>query len=72
VQGMDQTAVNGAQIFYFEEFNIGEDQVWLRGLLNGAPYLCYFGRRGCIWISCVISFATVSGDIFRRNKVFRG
>lgn len=72
VQGMDQTAVNGAQIFYFEEFGIEEDQVWLRGLLNGAPYLCsaligcwttkplnyYFGRRGCIWISCVISFAT--------------
>ncbi|KAH6665393.1 sugar transporter family protein [Halenospora varia] len=72
VQGMDQTAVNGAQIYYFEEFGIGEDQVWLRGLLNGAPYLCsaligcwttrplnyYFGRRGCIWISCVVSFAT--------------
>jgi hypothetical protein len=72
VQGMDQTAVNGAQIYYFEEFNIGEDQVWLRGLLNGAPYLCsaligcwttkplnyYFGRRGCIFISCVISFVT--------------
>lgn len=90
VQGMDQTAVNGAQVspsffysrsfgadgflqeFYFEEFNIGEDQVWLRGLLNGAPYLCsaligcwsnaplnkYFGRRGTIFISCIISFIT--------------
>ncbi|CAN9151450.1 unnamed protein product [Alternaria alternata] len=72
VQGMDQTAVNGAQEFYFEEFNIGEDQVWLRGLLNGAPYLCscligcwsnaplnkYFGRRGTIFISCIISFIT--------------
>lgn len=72
VQGMDQTAVNGAQGFYFEEFNIGEDQVWLRGLLNGAPYLCsaligcwsnaplnkYFGRRGTIFISCIISFIT--------------
>lgn len=72
VQGMDQTAVNGAQLFYFEEFNIGEDQVWLRGLLNGAPYLCscligcwsnaplnkYFGRRGTIFISCIISFIT--------------
>lgn len=72
VQGMDQTAVNGAQEFYFEEFNIGQDQVWLRGLLNGAPYLCsaligcwsnaplnrYFGRRGTIFISCIISFIT--------------
>lgn len=39
VQGMDQTAVNGAQLFYFEEFGITKDQVWLRGLLNGAPYV---------------------------------
>ncbi|KAG4429914.1 hypothetical protein IFR05_014603 [Cadophora sp. M221] len=72
VQGMDQTAVNGAQIFYFEEFGIGPERVWLRGLLNGAPYLCsaligcwttkplnyYFGRRGCIFISCIVSFIT--------------
>ena len=72
VQGMDQTAVNGAQEFYFDEFGIGEDQVWMRGLLNGAPYLCsaligcwttkplnnWFGRRGCIFISCFISFAS--------------
>ncbi|GME61081.1 Sugar/inositol transporter [Neofusicoccum parvum] len=70
VQGMDQTAVNGAQIFYFEEFGITD--VWQRGLLNGAPYLCSaaigcwtnaplnkaFGRRGTIFISCFISFAT--------------
>ncbi|KAF1834829.1 plastidic glucose transporter 4 [Decorospora gaudefroyi] len=72
VQGMDQTAVNGAQQFYFDEFEIGPEQVWLRGLLNGAPYLCsavigcwsnkplnyYFGRRGTIFISCIISFIT--------------
>lgn len=70
VQGMDQTAVNGAQQFYFRTFNIGEDEVWRRGLLNGAPYLCstligcwtnvplnkFFGRRGTIFISCFISF----------------
>lgn len=72
VQGMDQTAVNGAQQYYFAEFNIGEDQVYIRGLLNGAPYLCscligcwtnaplnrFFGRRGTIFISCFISFAS--------------
>jgi MFS family permease len=66
---MDQTAVNGAQLFYFEEFNVTD--VWVQGLLNGAPYLCSaligcwttrplnkaFGRRGCIFISCLISFA---------------
>ncbi|ODM15614.1 hypothetical protein SI65_08848 [Aspergillus cristatus] len=70
VQGMDQTAVNGAQEFYFTEF--GVTNKWLQGLLNGAPYLCscligcwttaplnrWFGRRGCIFISCFISFAS--------------
>ncbi|KAI9038201.1 sugar porter family MFS transporter [Aspergillus affinis] len=69
VQGMDQTAVNGAQEFYFDEFNVTNR--WQQGLLNGAPYLCsavigcwttaplnrWFGRRGCIFISCFISFA---------------
>jgi MFS family permease len=68
VQGMDQTAVNGAQQFYLAEFNITD--VWQTGLLNGAPYLCsaligcwtnaplnkFFGRRGTIFISCTISF----------------
>jgi hypothetical protein len=38
VQGMDQTCVNGAQIFYYREFNITD--VWIQGLVNGAPYLC--------------------------------
>lgn len=67
---MDQTAVNGAQEFYFDEF--GVTNRWQQGLLNGAPYLCsaligcwttaplnrWFGRRGCIFISCFISFAS--------------
>ncbi|KAF2008435.1 plastidic glucose transporter 4 [Aaosphaeria arxii CBS 175.79] len=70
VQGMDQTAVNGAQLYYFEEFGIENE--WMQGLLNGAPYLCsaaigcwtnaplnkLFGRRGTIFISCFISFVT--------------
>ena len=69
VQGMDQSAVNGAQAFYFREFGITD--TWLQGLLNGAPYLCSavigcwmnvplnkaFGRRGTIFISCFVSFA---------------
>jgi len=68
---MDQTAVNGAQVFYNEDFGIVD--VWQRGLINGAPYLCcvligcwtspflnkWFGRRGTIFISCFI--AIVSG-----------
>ncbi|KAH7193820.1 uncharacterized protein B0J16DRAFT_354418 [Fusarium flagelliforme] len=70
VQGMDQTAVNGAQEFYFEEFGI--ENVWMKGLTNGAPYLCsaligcwtspilnkYTGRRGTIFISCLVSGVT--------------
>ncbi|KAK4135632.1 hypothetical protein BT67DRAFT_256629 [Trichocladium antarcticum] len=72
VQGMDETVVNGAQIFYKVQFGIGsksQRDTWLVGLLNGAPYLCCavlgcwltdpmnkaFGRRGTIFISCVIS-----------------
>ncbi|KAL9628992.1 MAG: hypothetical protein Q9204_005533 [Flavoplaca sp. TL-2023a] len=71
VQGMDQSAVNGAQAFYFPYFGIGDDRVWLQGLINGAPYLCsavigcwstkplnyYLGRRGTIFVSCFISIA---------------
>lgn len=70
VQGMDQTAVNGAQEFYFEEFNITDPL--MQGLLNGAPYVCsaligcwtnaplnkFFGRRGTIFISCFVSVVT--------------
>ncbi|KAH6622806.1 hypothetical protein F5144DRAFT_656454 [Chaetomium tenue] len=72
VQGMDETVVNGAQIFYKVAFGIGtksERDTWLVGLVNGAPYLCCavlgcwltdpmnraFGRRGTIFISCLIS-----------------
>ncbi|TDZ27503.1 Arabinose-proton symporter [Colletotrichum trifolii] len=39
VQGMDQTAVNGAQEYYYATFGI-EDDTTMQGLLNGAPYLC--------------------------------
>lgn len=69
---MDETVVNGAQIFYKEAFGIGtksERDTWLVGLVNGAPYLCCavlgcwltdpmnraFGRRGTIFISCLVS-----------------
>jgi Sugar (and other) transporter len=75
VQGMDETVVNGAQIFYTKQFGISEDATpgpratWLTGLLNGAPYLCcafigcwltvpfnhWFGRRGTIFVTCLIS-----------------
>nr|CAB99236.1 related to myo-inositol transport protein ITR1 [Neurospora crassa] len=72
VQGMDETVVNGAQLFYKDKFGIGTDSqrdTWLLGLVNSAPYLCcaligcwltepmnrIFGRRGTIFVSCIIS-----------------
>lgn len=71
VQGMDQTAVNGAQEYYYKTFNIENDPK-LQGLLNGAPYACSAligcwtnpflnkigGRRFTIFISCFISVVT--------------
>jgi MFS family permease len=81
---MDQTAVNGAQLFYFEDFNI--TNTWDQGLINGAPYLCsvligcwtspvlnkYFGRRGTIWISCFVSVASGAwqGATFDKWQLF--
>lgn len=70
VQGMDQTAVNGAQEFYYATFGIEDDLQ--KGLLNGAPYLCSAllgcwtnpilnkigGRRFTIFFSCGISVIT--------------
>ncbi|KAK7431352.1 hypothetical protein QQZ08_002123 [Neonectria magnoliae] len=70
VQGMDQTVINGAQHFYFEEFEIKDSL--MKGLINGAPYASaaligcwlnaplnhYFGRRGTIAFSCFFAFAT--------------
>jgi len=70
---MDQTVVNGAQIFYFREFGIETaEYVWIQGLVNGAPYLCsvclgcwtsapsnrLFGRRGTIFIGCAVSIVS--------------
>ncbi|KAL8783514.1 MAG: hypothetical protein Q9213_004560 [Squamulea squamosa] len=47
VQGWDETAVNGAQLYYAYAFGIGKDShdapdrdAGLRGLVNSAPYLC--------------------------------
>lgn len=67
---MDQSAVNGAQVGYKKEFGI--TNVWIEGLVNGAPYLCcsaigcwtapflnnLFGRKGTIFISCLFAIAS--------------
>ncbi|OOF91455.1 hypothetical protein ASPCADRAFT_134452 [Aspergillus carbonarius ITEM 5010] len=46
VQGMVQTAVNGAQEFYFAEFNL--TNTWQQGLLNAVIY----PRRGHVLCNC--------------------
>ncbi|EOD44728.1 putative mfs sugar protein [Neofusicoccum parvum UCRNP2] len=49
VQGMDETVVNGAQLFYTPQFGIDNDDsrsTWLTGLVNSGPYLC------CAFIGC--------------------
>lgn len=50
VQGMDESVISGAQLFYPRQFGISPDpdiagasagkNQWLEGLVNGAPYLC--------------------------------
>ena len=67
VQGMDETVVNGAQIFYTKQFGIGEPNearsTWLTGLVNSAPYLC------CAFIGCwlTVPFNNIFG---RRGTIF--
>ncbi|RPA97130.1 hypothetical protein L873DRAFT_1791185 [Choiromyces venosus 120613-1] len=71
VQGMDETVINGANLFFLKQFGI-EHREWIAGLVNSAPYLsCFtvgcwlthplnkqFGRRNTIFITCFISFVT--------------
>lgn len=44
VQGMDESVVNGAMLYYDEEFGIATDgtnrTALIQGLVNSAPYLC--------------------------------
>ncbi|KIP10754.1 hypothetical protein PHLGIDRAFT_22040 [Phlebiopsis gigantea 11061_1 CR5-6] len=79
LQGMDESVINGANLFFPGQFGIdpgfmngggANRNQWLLGLVNSAPYLCcavfscwltaplnyYFGRRGAIFITTVISF----------------
>lgn len=66
VQGMDETVVNGAQLFFLPQFGIDNgDQrsTWLTGLVTGAPYLC------CAFIGCWLT--TPYNNWFgRRGTIF--
>ncbi|GAA95856.1 hypothetical protein E5Q_02513 [Mixia osmundae IAM 14324] len=86
VQGMDESVISGANLFFPQQFGIAtstdvdptltaaqiSQNELLLGLVNGAPYLCcailgcwlttplndWFGRRGAIFITAMISFLT--------------
>ncbi|PVI07261.1 H(+)-myo-inositol cotransporter [Periconia macrospinosa] len=66
VQGMDETVVNGAQLFYAKQFGIGGEDLrstWLVGLVNSAPYVC------CAFFGCW--FTTPFNNWFgRRGTIF--
>ena len=78
VQGWDESAVNGAQLFYQRAFNINiENKPMIVGLVNSAPYLacvvsCWltpwlnrqFGRRGTIFWTAVFSAAFAFAQAF--------
>ncbi|KAL5043076.1 hypothetical protein BDW71DRAFT_200122 [Aspergillus fruticulosus] len=67
VQGMDETVVNGAQIFYKHQFGIADENIsrhnWISGLVNAAPYLC------CAVVGCwlTVPFNSWFG---RRGTIF--
>ena len=77
VQGWDETAVNGAQIFYKNAYGKANDPGVL-GLINAAPYLCcavlgcwlteplnrFLGRRGTIFVTCILSSVTCVWQAF--------
>ncbi|EAW11993.1 sugar porter family MFS transporter [Aspergillus clavatus NRRL 1] len=66
VQGMDETVVNGAQIFYKGQFGIGSDESrdkWLVGLVNAAPYLC------CAVVGCWLA-VPFNAWFGRRGTIF--
>lgn len=70
VQGMDETSISGAQLFFLKYFGL-EDNATLIGFVNASPYLMcatvgcwlaipcnhYLGRRGTIFVWSIVSVA---------------
>jgi sugar porter (SP) family MFS transporter len=67
VQGMDETVINGAMIYYTERLGLdditGEKGEWISGLVVGAPYLC------CAVIGCALT-DPLNNLIGRRGVIF--
>ena len=63
---MDETVVNGGQIFYSKQFGIdgnNSKDAWLLGLVNSAPYLC------CAFFGCWLT-VPLNKYCGRRGTVF--
>jgi sugar porter (SP) family MFS transporter len=85
VQGMDETVINGAQLYFFPRFGLEgqSNSTWLQGLVVGAPYLCccvigcalteplnnLIGRRGVIFLSCFIAAVASIWEAFTYSWV---
>lgn len=77
VQGMDETVISGAQLFYLKYFGL-HDNPTITGFVNASPYLTcatmgcwlaipsnyYLGRRGTIFLWSVVSFAASTWQAF--------
>ncbi|GJJ05947.1 hypothetical protein Clacol_000134 [Clathrus columnatus] len=68
VQGMDQTVLNGANLFFPQQFGIPQDtsdtrNQWLLGVVNAAPYIC------CALIGCWLT-VPLNNAFGRRGTIF--
>lgn len=66
VQGMDETVINGAMLFYPKVLGLGSGSKrdsWIEGLINGAPYLC------CAGFSCWTT-DWLNNRLGRKNVIF--
>ncbi|ODQ79690.1 hypothetical protein BABINDRAFT_161408 [Babjeviella inositovora NRRL Y-12698] len=64
VQGMDESVINGANLFFPKALGLGSDSnrdSWLLGVVNSAPYLC------CATVSCWLTDPL--NNRFGRKKV---
>lgn len=69
VQGMDETVVNGAQIYFVQDFGLQpphmsqEKASWLTGLINSSPYLA------CAVLGCWLT-EPLNSIMGRRGVIF--
>ncbi|KAJ5765350.1 hypothetical protein N7520_004909 [Penicillium odoratum] len=65
-EGMDETTINGAQLWYKHQFGIADNSArstWILGLITSAPYLC------CAFIGCWLT-VPFNRWLGRRGTIF--